>query len=341
MGVKITEILAPQSITLKQLKGKVIAIDAYNHLYQFLSSIRSPSGDLLTDSKGRVTSHLLGLFSRTTRLMQQGIKPIYIFDGKPPELKRATIEKRRVIKERAREEYEIAKEQNDIGTMRKQAARTSRLSPVMVEDAKKLLELLGVPHITAPSEGEAQAARLVVNKDAYAVGSQDADTLLFGAERLVRNLSISRQRKKAGTFYQQKIDIQLIELTRILQQLNLSHDKLIALAMLVGTDYAPGVSGLGPKKAHKLVNKHQQLPAIFEEAKWTEHNEVDWQEIFTTIKDMPVRDDYSFSWEKTRKEELMSFLHEEREFSKERIESALQEIDQSITQQQNLMGYFK
>ena len=340
MGVKITELLEPQPIRFRDLKGKIIAIDAYNHLYQFLSSIRSASGEVLTNSQGNVTSHLVGLFSRSVRMMQAGMRLVYIFDGKPPLLKQATIEKRRERKEYAKRAYEQAEEVADTEAMRKFAARTTSITPQMVDDAKKMLELLGIPFFTAPAEAEAQAAKLVINKDAYAVSSQDADTLLFGTERLIRNLSISRQRRRNKGIYQQKIDIQLITLTKVLQKLQLSQDKLIALAMLVGTDYAPGVSGFGPKKSYKLVKKHESLPTIFKEAGWDDYNTHSWEEVFTLIKEMPVTDNYILKWNPVQRKELMTFLHDEKEFSKERIQHALAELEKTTMKERGLSEYF-
>jgi len=181
MGCQISELLTKKNITIKDLYGKVIAVDAHLFLYQFLTTIRQQDGSLLTDSKGNITSHLSGLFNRTIKLIDYGLNLVYVFDGKVPDLKHEELEKRKKIKIKAQHEYEDAAKRMDIEEMRKYAARTSRLTLTMITEAKKLLAALGVPVIVAPSEGEAQAAFMVSNNDAYAVASQDADALLFGA----------------------------------------------------------------------------------------------------------------------------------------------------------------
>jgi len=166
MGTQIKCILKSNVISLNDLTNKTLVIDSYNFLYQFLTTIRSRDGSLLMDSKGNITSHLVGLFSRTTRLMQNNIKLIFVFDGKPPELKEKERERRKNIKINAEKEYKKAVEEENIEEMKKYASRTSRLTEEMIDDSKKLISALGLPIIQAPSEGEAQAACIAKNKDA-------------------------------------------------------------------------------------------------------------------------------------------------------------------------------
>ena len=175
MGTKLKDLVVKKEISINDLSQKKLVVDTYNMLYQFLATIRTYDGSQLTDSHGNITSHLTGLFSRTTNLTQQGLKLAFVFDGKPPILKKAEQERRKEAKEKAQEEYEIAKEREDVEGMKKYAARTSRLTPEMVEEAKKLVHALGLPVVDAPSEGEAQAARMVNQGDAYAEISQDYD----------------------------------------------------------------------------------------------------------------------------------------------------------------------
>ena len=198
MGVQLKDILVSHETSLEELKGKVIIIDAYNILYQFLSSIRGPDGALFTDSKGRVTSHLIGLLSRNSRLLEAGIKPVFVFDGKVPELKLKVLQERKAIKVEAAKQYAEALKDGDVESMRKYAARTVLLTKEMVVEAKALLTYMGIPIIDAPSEGEAQASFMVKNGDGYAVGSQDFDSLVNGATKLLQNLSIQGRRKKIG-----------------------------------------------------------------------------------------------------------------------------------------------
>lgn len=329
MGVNLKELVKPQQVGFEELKGKVLAVDAYNMLYQFITTIRAPDGSLFTDSKGRVTSHLIGLFSRTAGFLRQGLKPVFVFDGKVPVLKYHEIEKREAVKEEAEKEYLKAVAAEDVEAMRRFAARTARLTKEMVEDAKTLLSLLGVPVVQAPSEGEAQASFMAKQGDAWAVVSQDFDSLLYGAPRLVRNLSIAGRRKKTGVLGTVKVEPELVVLKDVLETLGISQKQLIALAMLVGTDYHPGgVKGIGPKKALALVKEHKSVEKIFEVAKWSDYCSVSWQEIFCLFEKMPVTREYSLKFGSPRKDALVGFLVGEHDFGRERVEKTLAELQE-------------
>jgi len=325
MGVKIYELCPATELGFDALRGKALAIDAYLFLYQFLSTIRSRDGALLTDSKGQVTSHLVGLLSRTTNFMRQGIQPCYVFDGTPPKLKQATIKARADIKKEAQRQYEEAAAVQDVEGMRKFASRTSRLTKDMVEEAKGVIRALGLPVVEAPSEGEAQAAYIAKQGDVWAVASQDADSLLFGAPRLVRNLTVSGKRKKPGTLIYEEISPQLIELKKVLSHLNITQEQLLVLAMLVGTDYNPGgVRGIGPNKALKLVTQHgKNYATLFKEVKWDDHCDVGWRELLDTFKTMPVTDKYDLKWRSPDQEALKKLLCDKHDFSEERVARAV------------------
>ena len=192
VGVALTPIIEKRVVDLEAFRGRTIAVDGNLELYQFLSVIRLRDGSPLKDSQGRVTSHLNGLMFRTTRLMADyDIRPIFAFDGTPPALKAKEIEKRKAAREKAAKDYELALKGGDYGTAWSKAVMTSRLTREMVTEAKTLLGHLGIPHVQAPSEGEAQAASLAQTGIAWAAGSKDYDSLLFGAPRLVRFLTIS------------------------------------------------------------------------------------------------------------------------------------------------------
>lgn len=327
MGVNLKELVIKQPITFEDLAGKVLAVDAYNILYQFLSTIRTREGRLLTDSKGRVTSHLIGLFSRTANFLKHGLRPVFVFDGKVPALKYHEIEKREAGKEAAEERYAEAVAAEDVEAMRKFGARTARLSKDMVEEAKTLLTLLGIPVVQAPSEGEAQASFMVRQGDAWAVVSQDYDSLLYGADRLIQNLSVAGRRKKAGVLGTIVVRPEMIELKRVLKDLGITQDQLIALAMLVGTDYHPaGVKGIGPKKALALVKEHKTPANIFKAAGWDKHCAVPWQEIFDLFKVMPVTKDYQLKFRPPDKGKVAAFLVGEHDFSAERVDKTLADL---------------
>jgi len=330
MGVQITELLVKKEIDIDSLKHKTIAIDAANHLYQFLSTIRQRDGSLFTDSKGDVTSHLIGLLSRTTHLLSSGLKLIYVYDGKVPDLKRAETRKRAELKEQAKKKFTEAEERHDVEAMKKYAARTSRLTKEMIEESKKLLDALGVPHIQAPSEGEAQAARMAKSGIAYAVASQDADCLLFQAPLVIRNLSITGRKKIANKLSYQHVSPELFSLKENLTNLKINQAQLISLAMLVGTDYNPGgIKGIGPKNALKLVKEHKTPQNIFKAVNWQDHNPIDWQQIFDLISNMPTTDDFTIHFRPVDKEKTLKLLCDNHEFSQERVEKSISELIKS------------
>ncbi len=343
MGVQITELLEKKHITFKDLYGKTIAIDAPLFLHQFLSTIRQRDGSLLVDSKGNVTSHLMGLFTRTTNLLEKGIKLIYVFDGKPPELKKRTTEMRKSIKIEAEKKYEEAAERGDLEEMRKYAARTSKLTPEMIEEAKQLIAAFGLPIVQALSEGEAQAAYIVKKGEAYAVGSQDADCMLFGATRMVRNLNITARKKVARTLSYTAIEPELIQLSEVLNSLGIDQKQLIAMAMLVGTDFnQKGIKGIGPKNALKMVKNYKHnFDALFKEAKWDEQFDFSWQEVFDVIEKMPVTDEYSLTPKSISAEKIKELLCEKHEFSEERVNSMLSKITKIVEKkEQKGLGEF-
>lgn len=337
--------MVKKEISISDLKGKVLAVDSMNLLYQFLTTIRSPDGSVLTDSKGRVTSHLIGLFSRTTVLMEKGLKLVFVFDGKAPEIKQKTWEKRTQVKKEALLKFKGAEVKGDVGAMRKYAARTAVLNKEMLEDAKEIIMALGLPIVQAPSEGEAQTARMVKNGDAYASVSQDYDNLIFGCPLLVRNLSVEGRRKKAGTFAYQKVNPEMISLQEVLDNLRLDLDQLIVLAILVGTDYNPGgVKGIGPKTGLKLLKEQgKNFEEIFRLTGWEKHYpDLSWKKVFDTIKHIPVTDDYPLEWKKIDEQKLLKLLVEEHDFGEERVRAKLEKLKeiQKEMAQKGLNNFF-
>jgi flap endonuclease-1 len=344
MGVAITNILKSEEIKIEELSGKILAVDSFNVLYMFITTIRGPDGSPLMDSKGRITSHLVGLFSRFSNLMEKGIKFVFVFDGKAPELKREERERRKQLKIDASKLYEEAQQEENIENMKKYAARTAILSREMIEEAKEVISAMGMPIILAPSEGEAQAAHIVKCGDAYAVMSQDADSLLCGSPKTIRNLSITGRRKIAGTHAFKNVVPELIKLHDNLEEMELTQNQLIVLAILVGTDYNyGGVKGIGPKKALALVKKHKDnYDAVFDEVKWKENFTMDWKKIFDTIKNMPVTNDYEIKFENPDEERIKKILVEEHDFSEERVNSSLEKLQKykAQNQQKGLSDFF-
>ena len=249
MGLPLREIVAAQELPWEALAGRTLAVDGYNAAYQFLATMRQRDGQLFSDAQGRVTSHLMGVFYRTTSLLHEGVLPVWVFDGKPPERKAGTIRRRIAVKERAEEQWREALAAGDLETARRKAAQTSHLTRPMVEEIGTLLRALGVPSVQAPGEGEAEAAALSAQGLTWGTASEDYDTLLFGARRLVRGLAARGRGGKAA-------DAQLIDRDELLGSLGIDGDELILLGVVVGTDFNEGARGFGPKKALKLVQEH-------------------------------------------------------------------------------------
>lgn len=337
MGCAITEILEAKEVGLKDLSGKVLAVDAMNQLYMFLSSIRGADGSYLTDSKGNVTSHLSGLYFRFLKLMQEGLSFIFVFDGLMPELKQKERERRSKLKEQAQQEYDKARAEQDTEAMKKYASRTSKITREMKDEAQKLIRAMGIPVVHAAEEGEAQAAELVRKGEAYAVMSQDADALLFGSQRVVKNLSITRRRKQAGKLAYGTVNPELINLKENLRKLQLSQDELIMLGILTGTDFnIGGIRGIGPKKALKLVKEHGK--AAFDKAGWSKHFDVGWEDVFRVFKEPAITQDYEIEWTKPDEEEIVHILVEEHEFGKERVLDGLNKLNRR--KQKGLSEFF-
>jgi len=332
MGLQFKDIVIKHEVSIKDLHGKILAIDSMNLLYQFLTTIRAADGSILTDKQGHVTSHLIGLFSRTTTLMEEGLKLVFVFDGKAPAIKQKTWEKRTAVKMEASLKLKEAEEAGNIEEMKKFASRTSILNKDMIADAKNIIRALGLPIIDAPSEGEAQTAHMVKTGAAYAAVTQDYDSLIFGCQRLIRNLSIAGKRKKTGTLGYQTVKPEIILLPEVLEHLKLTLNQLIVLAILVGTDYNPGgVKGIGPKTGLKLVQEHgNNFQAIFQKVEWTkQYPDLEWKEVFNTIKNMPVMDDYTLKWKSIDERELIDLLVKRHDFGEERVLSkiaALKEV---------------
>ncbi len=329
MGLNIGEIIPKKEISVKELSGKIFCVDAFNVLYQFLSSIRQMDGTPLMDKRGNVTSHLSGIFYRNISLLVDGLKLIYVFDGKPPELKEKIHEVRQKTREIAFEKYESAKKEGDLDAMKRYSSQLVRLNDEMINESKELLEAMGILVVQAPGEGEAEASFLTKKPEIYSVVSQDYDSLLFGAKRLIQNLTISRRRKTA--FGYKEIFPVEIELSNVLSSLEIDLDQLICLGILVGTDYNPkGVPGIGQKKALEIVRKYKYPIKIFEfvEEKilsLPEEDRFDWRDIFELFHKPAVKD-VELNFPKINEEKIKEILIERHDFSPERVEKQLEKL---------------
>jgi flap endonuclease-1 len=336
MGVKIKDLLesTTQTLELKDLRRKDIAIDAMNVLYQFLSTIRQQNGTPLLDRQKRITSHLSGIFYRNINLLEEYIRPIYVFDGKPPELKYETIVERKQIRDTATEKWLDALDRGDLVEAKKHAQASSRFTDEMISDSKMLLSYMGLPYVQAPSEGEAQASYMVRKGDCWSVGSQDHDSLLFGADRLIRNLTITGRRKLPRKSIYIEVKPELIYLEVSLKDLEITREQLIDIGILIGTDFNEGVKGIGPKTALKLIKEHGDLESIMKVKDVLAEVPID--QIRSIFLDPEVTDDYSIEFPPLDQNKILEFLCEEHDFSRNRVEKGLERLEKpSIEKKQS------
>jgi flap endonuclease-1 len=320
VGVVLTPIIAKETVALEDLRGRSLAIDGNGDLYQFLALIRLRDGTPLRDSKGRITSHLAGLFYRTTRLIADyHLELVFVFDGTPPALKATEIERRRNTRQRYEQEHAEAVRAGDLARAYSKATMTSRLTREMVGEARELLRLMGLPTVQAPAEAEAQAAYMAQTGSVWAAASKDYDSLLFGAPRLLRFLTISGKEflPSQGTF--RPIVPEVIQLDHLLRLWQISREQLVDLAILVGTDFNDGVKGIGPKKALKLVQQYGRLEAMPE---YLSHVG-DLKAVRGIFLEPDVTDDYQISFGQPDFAGIRSFLCQEREFAEDRVSAAL------------------
>ncbi len=329
MGLNLKELVVREKTTLEAFSSKVIAVDAYNAIYQFLASIRGPDGLQLSDSEGRITSHLSGLLYRNINFLSLGIKPVYVFDGKPPSLKTAEIERRKQIKKDATVKYEKAIAEGNMEDARKFAQQTTSMKDGMVKESKQILTYFGIPYIDAPSEGEATAAHLTNTGQAYASASQDFDSILCGAKRLIRNFTNSGRRKIPNRNTYVEIEPEIIETQKTIDSLGITREQLVDVGILIGTDFNPnGFDRIGPKTALKMIKQYSRLediPQIQEQL-----HEIDYEQIRKIFLEPIVADVDEIVFGNVDYEGMTNYLVKERSFSEDRIQSSLNRLKKAL-----------
>lgn len=324
---------SPNAIREQELKnffGRRIAIDASMSIYQFIIAMKGfqdGQGMELTNEQGEVTSHLNGLFARTLRMIDEGIKPIYVFDGKPPKLKADELETRRQKAAEAEKAFELAKDAGDDELMEKMSKRTVRVSRDQIEECKKLLQLMGVPVIQAPSEAEAQCAELVKKGKAWAVGTEDMDALTFGSTIMLRHLNISDAKKRP---------IAEVHLEEVLRTTGLTMDQFIDLCILLGCDYVPKVPGIGPQKAWEGIQRHGNIEAFLESLDTTKHvvpPDFYYKEARAFFQNPEVTPAEEVDIQFTEPDEagLIQFLVKEKLFNPERVNKGIARLRAALT----------
>lgn len=318
MGLPLKDVVVKHEISFEELKGKKLAVDTNNILYQFISAIRQRDGTPLKDSHGNVTSHLVGIFSRTAKLIEHGIKPCFVFDGKPLELKAETSAKRHKIRTEAAVKHKAALKAGEHELARKWAQQATRLTKEMVTETKELLSAMGLPYVQALSDAEAQAAYMAKKGLVWGVASQDYDSVLFGAPRLIRNLTISGRKKVPGKPITTAVKPEIIILTEVLNYHKLDIKGLVRAALLVGTDFNQGIRGIGPKTAIKVIQNGE-----FEEK----------------AKDMPVREQleniflkpaittgFSLVWKAPDEKKIRDILIGRHDFAENRVNPTIKKL---------------
>lgn len=336
MGVDISSLLEPTEIDLKTLKGRLLGIDAFNVIYQFLSNIREYDGSLLKDRQGKITSHLSGLFYRNVSLLETGIVPVYVFDGKPPALKDKTIKERIALKEKAEEEYRLSLAMGDYDRAKSFASRTSRLTKDMVDEAKELLNAIGIAVVDAPSEGEAEASYLCRTGAVYSAVSQDYDSILFGSPRLIRNLTITGRRRYGRTGRVVDVRPEMIESDHLLRKLGITREQLVDMGILIGTDFNDGIKGIGPKKAYQLIKKYGSVKQV------SSVKIENYEEIKNIFLNPEVSDPGHIKVPELDEQKATEILVKNHDFSAERVTSGLNRVKEARKQgvQRSIDSFF-
>ncbi len=327
MGIDLEPILVKHKTHIKEFSGSVVSVDAYNQLYQFLSGIRQPDGTPLMDFNGNVTSHLSGLFYRTISLMEEGLRPVYVFDGKPSPMKLRTLEERTIIRENAEKELEKAIMNSDSERVARLKRTINHITRDMVAESKELLTYMGLPYVQAPSEGECQASYMTSTGSVNAVISQDYDCLLFGGRQVLRNFTIYGKRRISSRNIYVTVDPEFINLRENLDNLGISREQLVDMAILVGTDFNRGVNKVGPKTALALIKKYGTIEGVISEK---EYSIPEYEDVRNIFLKPDITDDYRLDFTKPDREKIKDLLCGKHNFSEARVEPYIQKLEDAF-----------
>lgn len=338
---KLIADIAPNAIKERELKhyfGRKIAIDASMCLYQFLVAVRS-EGAQLTSSDGETTSHLMGIFYRTIRLVEQGIKPVYVFDGKPPDLKGGELAKRAERRDEAQKLLQAAEEAGNVADVDKFNRRLVKVTKAHAEEAKQLLKLMGIPYVDAPCEAEAQCATLVKAGKVFATATEDMDALTFGCNVLLRHLTFSEAKK---------IPVQEFHYDKVLEGLEMNKNEFIDLCIMLGCDYTHSIKGIGPKRAMELIKTHRSLEKIIDNLdskKYTIPDDWNYQQARLLFQEPEVlnADVIELKWSEPNEEGLVKYLCGDKQFNEDRVRNGAKKLlkGRTTTTQGRLDSYFK
>ena len=248
----LRDLAAIEEIPFENLSGSVVAIDAHNWLYRYLTTTVKWTNDAAyTTADGTEVANLIGVVQGLPKFFEHEMTPVFVFDGAVTELKDAEVAKRREQRERYEDDLEAARERGDSIAVARLESRTQRLTDTIVETTRELLDILDVPIVDAPAEGEAQCAHMARTDVVDYAGTEDYDALLFGSPLTLRQLT-------------SKGDPELMDFDATLEKHDLSWEQLVDVAILCGTDFNEGISGIGPKTAVKLLHEHGDLFSVLD-----------------------------------------------------------------------------
>ncbi|XP_068249593.1 flap endonuclease 1 [Palaemon carinicauda] len=338
---KLIADVAPSAVKENEIKnyfGRKVAVDASMSLYQFLVAVRQ-EGNMLMTADGETTSHLMGFFYRTIRMVDNGIKPVYVFDGKPPTMKGGELAKRAERREEAQKSLEKAEEAGNVEDIDKFSRRLVKVTKQHSEDVKVLLKLMGIPYVDAPCEAEAQCAALAKAGKVYGVATEDMDALTFGTPILLRHMTFSEARK---------MPIKEFHLERVLKELELTQEEFIDMCILLGCDYCDSIKGIGPKRAIELIRNHKKIDKILEsidKKKYPPPAEWPFEEARRLFVEPEVKDpkEVELKWTEPDEEGLVKYMCEEKGFSEDRIRNGAKKLAKArnTTTQGRLDSFFK
>nr|CAD7439342.1 unnamed protein product [Timema bartmani] len=281
----------------------------------------------------------MGTLYRTIRLIENGIKPLYVFDGKPPQLKSGELAKRAERREEAQKSLEKAEEAGDSEQVDKFNRRLVKVTKHHADECKELLKLMGVPYIEAPCEAEAQCAALVKSGKVFATATEDMDALTFGTNVLLRHMTFSEARK---------MPIQEFHLDRVLEGLQLNQNEFIDFCILLGCDYCDSIRGIGPKKAMDLIKQHRNLETILERLDTKKYPPPEnwlYKEARKLFLEPDIADPETIElkWTSPDEEGLVKYLCTDKAFNEDRVRNAAKKLAKARTgsTQARLDSFFK
>lgn len=337
----------------KSYMGRTLAIDASMQLYQMMIMVRSSGdggpGQMLMNEAGDITSHIIGMFARTTNMLEKGIKPVFVFDGKPPEFKSGELAKRQAAKKKAHEdvaEAETRLKDGDgdakeaIDDINKAMKRTVRVTKEHNDDVKTLFRLMGIPIVEAPCEAEAQCAELCKSGQVWGVGTEDMDALTFKTPILLRKLTVPDS---------QKMKVVELHYDWIIKGLGLTDEQFVDLCILCGCDYCPSIKGIGKKTALKLIKEHGSIEKILESIDREKYAvpealENDLDNIRGLFTDAEVtKGPMDLTAKPMNEPELIRWLVEDKQFDEKRVTNTIARIKKSKAQtsQSRMDSFFK